>query len=66
MEVRKDGEGEGQWSKAPSAPANRTCSTGALVAFFFLILIFGVLVGLFMGESRCLQDVVWEDSMFCQ
>lgn len=66
MEVRKDGDGEGQWSKTSSAPAHRTCSTGALVAFFFLILVFGVLGGLFMGESRCLQDVVWEDSMFCQ
>lgn len=64
-----DGEGEGgggggQWSKT-SAPAPRTCSTGALVAFFFLVLVFGVIVGLFLGESRRLPPVLREPPLFC-
>lgn len=45
------GGGEGQWSKT-SAPAHRGCSTGALVAFFFLVLVFGVFVGVVLGKSR--------------
>eukprot|EP00066_Takifugu_rubripes_P023904 XP_011613170.1 PREDICTED: transmembrane protease serine 9 [Takifugu rubripes] len=49
MEVKQDGEGDGQRSKTSSAPAYRTCNTAALVASFFLILIFGVFVGLFMA-----------------
>ncbi|CAG08030.1 unnamed protein product [Tetraodon nigroviridis] len=42
------GGGEGQWSKT-SAPAHRGCSTGALVAFFFLVLVFGVFVGVVLA-----------------
>lgn len=71
MEMRMDGgEGDGdggggQWSKS-SAPIQRTCSTGALVALFGLVLVFGVLVGLFLGESRRLQPLVRARPLSCQ
>lgn len=58
------GGGGGQWSKT-SAPAHRTCSTGALVALFFLVLVFGVIAGLFLSESRRLPPRVREKPMFC-
>lgn len=60
-----EGEGGGQWSKA-SASAHRSCSTGALVAFFVLVLVFGVLVGVFLGESRRVQPLARERPVFCQ
>lgn len=53
MEATKDGgEGGRPCSQSPSAPVRRTCSTGALVAFLFVFLVFGVFVGLFLGESE--------------
>lgn len=67
MEVRMDeGGGQGgQWSKT-SAPAHRTCSTGSFVALFFLVLVFGVLVGLFLGESRRLPPLFRDRGLSCQ
>lgn len=55
MEVKQDGKGDGQRSKTPSTPVYRTCNTAALVASFFLILVFGMFVGVSMGECRGVQ-----------
>lgn len=51
MEVKQDGK-EVQRSKTSSAPAYRTCNRAALVASFFLMLIFGVFMGLSAGVCR--------------